>query len=60
MNLIALRDDHLIGVSWTDDHAVATYDLHAIHTIINSTPVVHVSFNSLDPDDPFPTILPMM
>ena len=38
----------------------AAYDLHTIHSIINSTPVLHVSFNSLDPEDPFPVILPMM
>ncbi|KAL6718051.1 hypothetical protein ACLMJK_004136 [Lecanora helva] len=38
----------------------ATYDLQAIHSIINATPVLHVSFNSLDPEDPFPTVLPMI
>lgn len=39
----------------------ATYDLGAIHTIINTTPVVHVSFNPReDPDDPFPVTLPMI
>ncbi|KAL1877163.1 hypothetical protein Plec18167_004851 [Paecilomyces lecythidis] len=37
----------------------ATYDLGAIHGIINSTPVLHVSF-SPDPSDPFPAILPMI
>ncbi|KAL9130604.1 MAG: hypothetical protein Q9217_001264 [Psora testacea] len=37
-----------------------TYDLQAIHNIINATPVLHVSFNSSDPDDPFPTTLPMV
>lgn len=39
---------------------LATYDLHAIHTIINAAPVLHVSFNSTNPDDPFPSILPMI
>ncbi|KAJ5221391.1 uncharacterized protein N7469_010278 [Penicillium citrinum] len=37
----------------------ATYDLGAIHTIINASPVLHVSFNP-GPDDPFPTIIPMI
>ncbi|MCJ1450387.1 hypothetical protein MMC28_000718 [Mycoblastus sanguinarius] len=38
----------------------ATYDLHAIHSIINATPVKHVSFSSPDPEDPFPQVLPMI
>ena len=38
----------------------ATYDLHAIHSIINATSVLHVSFNSLDAEDPFPQVLPMI
>ena len=42
------------------DRKLATYDLHTIHTIINAAPVLHVSFNSSDPDDPFPTVLPMI
>ncbi|KAJ5577443.1 uncharacterized protein N7459_006407 [Penicillium hispanicum] len=37
----------------------ATYDLGAIHAIINASQVLHVSFNS-GPEDPFPTILPMI
>ena len=37
----------------------ATYDLAAIHFIVNSSPVVHVSF-SPGGSDPFPTILPMI
>ncbi|KAJ5105770.1 flavin-nucleotide-binding protein [Penicillium alfredii] len=37
----------------------ATYDLRAIHSIINSSQVLHVSF-SPGPSDPFPTILPMI
>ncbi|KAI9370066.1 hypothetical protein BJX61DRAFT_113426 [Aspergillus egyptiacus] len=37
----------------------ATYDLGAIHSIINSSQVLHVSFNP-GPSDPFPTILPMI
>lgn len=36
-----------------------TYDLGAIHSIINTTSVVHVSF-SPGPSDPFPAILPML
>ncbi|KIW16311.1 hypothetical protein PV08_06362 [Exophiala spinifera] len=36
-----------------------TYDLRAIHHIINSTPVLHVSF-APNPEDPFPAILPMI
>lgn len=39
---------------------LATYDLQAIHSIVNTTPVLHVSFNSLNSEDPFPTILPMI
>lgn len=39
---------------------IATYDLHTIHSIINETPVLHVSFNSSDSEDPFPSILPMI
>ncbi|KAI1923153.1 hypothetical protein LOZ58_003162 [Ophidiomyces ophidiicola] len=35
-----------------------TYDLGPIHSIINSSPVLHVSFPS--GDDPFPAILPMI
>lgn len=38
---------------------LATYDLGAIHSIINSSQVVHVSF-SPGPSDPFPAILPMI
>ncbi|KAJ5946946.1 hypothetical protein N7454_003785 [Penicillium verhagenii] len=37
----------------------ATYDLGAIHSIINTSQVLHVSFNP-GPEDPFPTILPMI
>ena len=37
----------------------ATYDVGAIHSIINTTSVLHVSF-SPDPSDPFPAILPMI
>ncbi|RMZ90013.1 hypothetical protein DV736_g2767, partial [Chaetothyriales sp. CBS 134916] len=36
-----------------------TYDLSTIHTIVNSTNVLHVSFPA-GPDDPFPAILPMI
>ncbi|KAJ9607071.1 hypothetical protein H2200_008143 [Cladophialophora chaetospira] len=36
-----------------------TYDLGAIHSIINTTSVLHVSF-APSADDPFPAILPMI
>ncbi|KAJ4993823.1 flavin-nucleotide-binding protein [Stagonosporopsis vannaccii] len=35
-----------------------TYDYATIHTLINTCPVLHVSFN--DPTHPFPVILPML
>ena len=38
---------------------IGTYDLGAIHHIINTSNVVHVSF-AADPNDPFPAILPMI
>jgi hypothetical protein len=34
------------------------YDYATVHTIINSAPVLHVSFN--DPQHPFPVVLPML
>ncbi|KAF3388410.1 hypothetical protein F1880_003856 [Penicillium rolfsii] len=37
----------------------ATYDLGSIHSIINDSQVLHVSFNP-GPEDPFPAILPMI
>ncbi|KAJ5776229.1 uncharacterized protein N7511_001240 [Penicillium nucicola] len=37
----------------------ATYDLGAIHKIINDSQVLHVSFNP-GPEDPFPAIIPMI
>lgn len=37
----------------------AVYNLTTIHTIINTTPVLHVSFTP-SPTDPFPAILPMI
>ncbi|KAI1472970.1 uncharacterized protein F4812DRAFT_411110 [Daldinia caldariorum] len=36
----------------------ATYALETIHQIVNSCPILHVSFSV--PDSPFPTILPMI
>lgn len=45
--------------SITDKRLLATYDLGAIHSIINASQVLHVSFNP-GPEDPFPTILPMI
>ncbi|KIX04426.1 uncharacterized protein Z518_05294 [Rhinocladiella mackenziei CBS 650.93] len=38
----------------------ATYDLEQIHGIINDSTVVHVSFNTPDPSNPFPVTLPMV
>ncbi|KIW97840.1 uncharacterized protein Z519_01424 [Cladophialophora bantiana CBS 173.52] len=38
----------------------ATYDLEQIHTIINTSTVVHVSFNTPDASNPFPVTLPMV
>lgn len=35
-----------------------TYDYATIHTLINTCPVLHVSFN--DPEHPFPVVLPML
>ncbi|KAH7374183.1 hypothetical protein BKA64DRAFT_632917 [Cadophora sp. MPI-SDFR-AT-0126] len=37
----------------------ADYSLQRIHSIINSSPILHVSFTP-DPSDPFPVILPMI
>ncbi|ETI20841.1 hypothetical protein G647_07184 [Cladophialophora carrionii CBS 160.54] len=38
----------------------ATYDLEQIHTIINTSTVLHVSFNTADAANPFPVTLPMV
>ncbi|KAF2405277.1 5-nitroimidazole antibiotic resistance protein [Trichodelitschia bisporula] len=35
------------------------YDYSTIHTILNSTPILHVSFPA-NGDDPFPALLPML
>ncbi|RDW76516.1 pyridoxamine 5'-phosphate oxidase family protein [Aspergillus mulundensis] len=37
----------------------ADYDLNTVHTIINQSLLFHVSFQP-DPEDPFPTIIPML
>lgn len=50
---------HYIVIIWESSTA-GTYDLEEIHRIVNTTAVLHVSFNSLDPEDPFPTVLPMI
>ncbi|KAF2637169.1 hypothetical protein P280DRAFT_500774 [Massarina eburnea CBS 473.64] len=34
------------------------YDYETVHSIINTCPVLHVSFN--DPNQPFPVVLPML
>jgi len=36
------------------------YDYETIHGIVNSTPILHVSFPTPDPEDPFPAMLPML
>ncbi|KAF2816784.1 uncharacterized protein BDZ99DRAFT_564628 [Mytilinidion resinicola] len=36
------------------------YDYKNVHSIVNSSPVVHVSFNPIAADDPFPAVLPML
>lgn len=38
---------------------LAVYSLRTIHSIINTSPVLHVSFQP-HPDDPFPVILPLI
>jgi nitroimidazol reductase NimA-like FMN-containing flavoprotein (pyridoxamine 5'-phosphate oxidase superfamily) len=40
-------------------NAIATYDVETIHSIVNNTPVLHVSFVP-DPAVPVPIILPMI
>ncbi|KAA8565921.1 hypothetical protein EYC84_009732 [Monilinia fructicola] len=40
--------------------ARANYNHKTIHTIINSSPILHVSFHTPDPEDPFPATLPML
>lgn len=40
---------------------VANYDSHTIHSIVNSTKVLHVAFNPSDAaEGPFPVVLPMI
>jgi hypothetical protein len=34
------------------------YDYETVHSIINASPILHVSFN--DPEQPFPVVLPML
>ncbi|KAH8601358.1 hypothetical protein B0O99DRAFT_255155 [Bisporella sp. PMI_857] len=36
------------------------YDYETIHSIVNTTPVLHVSFSTADEEDPFPAVLPML
>jgi len=38
--------------------STGAYDYATVHTIINTCPVLHVSFN--DPQHPFPVVLPML
>lgn len=39
---------------------IGKYDYATIHKIVNTVPVVHVSFPSPDPEDQFPATLPMI
>jgi len=36
------------------------YDYQTIHSIVNACPVLHVSFPTPDPEEPFPAVLPML
>jgi nitroimidazol reductase NimA-like FMN-containing flavoprotein (pyridoxamine 5'-phosphate oxidase superfamily) len=36
------------------------YDYETIHNIVNTTEVLHVSFPTPDPSDPFPAMIPML
>ncbi|KAL3421403.1 flavin-nucleotide-binding protein [Phlyctema vagabunda] len=36
------------------------YDYETIHSIVNTVPVLHVSFSLGDDDDPFPAMIPML
>lgn len=48
-------------MAWLLLLVLATYDTRAIHSIVNSSKVLHVSFNAGDSaEGPFPTILPMI
>ncbi|KAJ6000859.1 flavin-nucleotide-binding protein [Penicillium waksmanii] len=39
----------------------AKYDFETVHSIVNASPILHVSFLPTNPaDDPFPTTLPMI
>jgi nitroimidazol reductase NimA-like FMN-containing flavoprotein (pyridoxamine 5'-phosphate oxidase superfamily) len=38
----------------------ANYDFETIHKIVNTTQVLHVSFPTPDPEDPFPATIPML
>ncbi|KAM3065160.1 hypothetical protein ACMFMG_010357 [Clarireedia jacksonii] len=38
----------------------AKYDFETIHNIINTSPILHVSFATPDSSDPFPALLPML
>ena len=40
--------------------STATYDLNTIHSIVNTSHVLHVSFNPEPPADPFPATLPLI
>ena len=46
-------------ISFNVVNIAGNYDLGTIHSIVNETPVCHVSF-APDPADPFPAILPMI
>ncbi|CAJ2505405.1 Uu.00g127990.m01.CDS01 [Anthostomella pinea] len=49
---------HTSQYSPTDHRPQASYALETIHQIVNTCPILHVSFAA--PDSPFPTMLPMI
>ena len=54
----ARQPNSVSGDIATNSATTGIYELEQIHAIINSTQILHVSFNT--PDSPFPAILPMI
>lgn len=48
------------SVASSVDERQGRYDYSTIHSIVNSVPVVHISFPTPDPEDPFPAVIPMI
>jgi hypothetical protein len=40
--------------------SLGKYDYETIHSIVNTSPVLHVSFTTADEEDPFPATIPML